>query len=315
MLKIQQVFKRFPLKAGLFAAVGDWVYAINGVSFQVAPNEIYGLVGESGSGKSTMARMIVNVHQPDRGSISYRNSQGKLLTQAALRQHIQYIFQDPAHSLNPKLSVFSILTAGYRYRKGWPGRKVAEGEVAETLYTVGLRADDMWRRPNDFSGGQRQRIAIARALIERPTLLICDEVVSALDVSIQAQIINMLLELKARYKLSLLFISHDLALVGYLCDRIGVLHRGLLVEEAPAQSILHQRWHPYSEKLYSAVPARQRRKRPGQLPKAISVSAREGWSNTVENRYWREAEPRYRQVATNHYVLEDRLLGELSRES
>ena len=300
MLTLQGLYKRFPLRSGLFAPLGDWVYAVNGVTLAIRPNQIYGLVGESGSGKTTIARMIAGVYPPERGAIRYCAHNGATCTTPiALRNHIQYIFQDPAHSLNPKLSIFSLLTAGYRYSKRWPGRSTAEREVIEILESVGLRADDRNRRPNDFSGGQRQRIAIARALIAHPELLVCDEIVSALDVSIRAQIINVLLDLKKRYRLSILFISHDLALVGYLCDKIGVLYRGLLVEEAPAAAIMHHPTHPYTRKLYSAVPSRHTPQSTAPAPPPPAPA----WDATTHNRYWQGTVHRYRTVAKDHVVL------------
>ena len=251
LLAVDNLYKRFPLHAGLFASYGEFVYALNGITFSVAPQESYGLVGESGSGKTTAARIIASAYTADHGTVTIGGNTvgGEFTSHPA----VQYIFQDPAKSLNPRLSVFDILTAGLHYRRKTMSKKDVHAAAAEAMDSVGLSAGQLRRRPIEFSGGQRQRIAIARALIHKPHLLICDEVVSALDLSIRAQIINLLLDLREYHKLTILFISHDLSLVGYLCDRIGVLYRGTMVEEAPAESLAAHRYHPYTERLFTAA--------------------------------------------------------------
>ncbi|TVQ35167.1 MAG: ABC transporter ATP-binding protein [Spirochaetaceae bacterium] len=262
MLQIRNVYKRFNLEAGFFAREELYVYAVNGVSLTVGDNEIYGLVGESGCGKTTTARLAVRMYRADAGSIIFTDGDGNSHNVDALdnrglhmlRSKIQYIFQDPARSLNPRMDILEILTAGYRYSPFWPGRKRAREEAEAVMLDVGLQPSDLERRAADFSGGQRQRISIARALMARPELLICDEVVSALDVSIQGQILNLLLKLKEEYKLAMLFIAHDLAVVSYVSDRIGVMYRGLMMEEAPSQELIADRLHPYTRHLYSAIP-------------------------------------------------------------
>ncbi len=262
MLRLRNVHKRFDLEAGFFARAGRYVYAVNGVSLEVRPAETYGLVGESGCGKTTTARMIVRLCDADAGAITYADGQGREHDARAargaalrlLRSRIRYVFQDPARSLNPRMNVAELLTAGYRYSPLWPGRREARQRAAAILAEVGLRPTDLDRRPADFSGGQRQRIAIARALITRPELLICDEVVSALDVSIQGQILNLLIGLKQEHRLSMLFIAHDLNVVSYICDRVGVMYRGLLVEEAPARDLAASAAHPYTRHLYNSIP-------------------------------------------------------------
>ena len=262
MLKVQNLYKRFNLEAGFFAREERYVYAVNGVSFTVGDQEIYGLVGESGCGKTTTARTIVQMYAPDAGSIHFTEQSGKTYDVqslgrselAALRGKIKYVFQDPARSLNPRMTILEILTAGYRYSPYWPGPKQALEEAKAVMVDVGLQASDLDRRPADFSGGQRQRISIARALMVKPELLICDEVVSALDVSIQGQILNLLLRLKEEYQLSMLFIAHDLAVVSYISDRIGVMYRGLMMEEATARELTARPLHPYTRHLYAAIP-------------------------------------------------------------
>ncbi len=262
MLEIRNVYKRFNLEAGFFAREDRYVYAVNGVSLSVNDNEIYGLVGESGCGKTTTARLAVRMYRSDSGSIRFTDREGESYSVERLdsrrlhllRSKIQYVFQDPARSLNPRMDILEILTAGYRYSPFWPGPKEARRQAEAVMVDVGLQPSDLERRAADFSGGQRQRISIARALMAKPELLICDEVVSALDVSIQGQILNLLLKLKQEYKLSMLFIAHDLAVVSYVSDRIGVMYRGLMMEEAPSQNLISQRLHPYTRHLYAAIP-------------------------------------------------------------
>jgi ABC-type oligopeptide transport system ATPase subunit len=262
MLELRDVHKRYDLQAGFFAPVGRYVYAVNGISLTVGENEVYGLVGESGCGKTTTARLIVRMHDPDSGVIRFTDRDGRVFDipelakneLKVLRQRVKYIFQDPAKSLNPRMNVEQILLTGYRYSPLWPGKQQAREEAKRILDDVGLKPADLDRRPADFSGGQRQRIAIARALMAKPRLLICDEVVSALDVSIQGQILNLLLRLKEEYKLSMLFIAHDLAVVSYISDRIGVMYRGLLMEEAASRELVAERRHPYTRHLYAAIP-------------------------------------------------------------
>ena len=285
MLEIKDLYKKYNLQAGFFAPVGKFVYAVNGVSFTIRKNEIYGMVGESGCGKTTTARLLVRMFDPDSGEINFTDSRGTFypvhtLPQAKLkevRSKIQYVFQDPARSLNPRMNVLENLTAGYRYSPYWPGKKKAREQAASIMNDVGLSKGDLDRRPTDFSGGQRQRISIARALMAKPELLICDEVVSALDVSIQGQILNLLLKLREEYSLSMLFIAHDLAVVSFISDRVGVMYRGKIMEEAPSLRLVTQKIHPYTRHLYSSVPQLKRKltaatqtRRYGSLPDPTS---------------------------------------------
>jgi oligopeptide/dipeptide ABC transporter ATP-binding protein len=258
LINAENLRKRFNLEAGFFARFGRFVYAVNGVSFSIGENESYGLVGESGCGKTTTARLLVRMYNVDGGTIRYRDTDVGALKKKELslyREKVKYVFQDPARSLNPRMSVFEVLVSGRRFSSKWAGHREAREAAAKILEEVGLQASDLERRPAEFSGGQRQRISIARGLLMEPELLICDEVVSALDVSIQGQILNLLLDLRSRHKLSFLFIAHDLKVASYFCDRIGVMYKGEIMEEAPAADLHTTALHPYTKLLFSSVPA------------------------------------------------------------
>ena len=271
LITVDNLRKRFNLEAGFFAALGQYVYAVNGVSFEIGENECYGLVGESGCGKTTTARLLVRMYEASSGTIRYHppapvsnvpgspkhpgqdiGAFGKKEL-GLYREKVRYVFQDPARSLNPRMSVFDVLVSGLRHSSRWNGRRDARGRAGAILEEVGLSPADLERRPAEFSGGQRQRISIARGLLVEPELLICDEVVSALDVSIQGQILNLLLDIRKRRNLSFLFIAHDLRVASYFCDRIGVMYRGELMEEAPAADLYTAACHPYTKLLFSSV--------------------------------------------------------------
>ena len=276
VISVSNLKKRFNLEAGFFAPIGRYVYAVNDVSFSIGKNETYGLVGESGCGKTTTARLMVRMYEADEGEIFYQGRNfgdngntsevGRVVREnsAAIdvrklkglefkryREKVKYVFQDPARSLNPRMTVYEVLTSGARWSKA--EKAPLREEAAAILEEVGLSAADLERRPAEFSGGQRQRISIARGLIMKPDLLICDEVVSALDVSIQGQILNLLLDLRNNREISFLFIAHDLKVASYFCDRIGVMYRGEIMEEASAELLWKNHLHPYTELLFSSV--------------------------------------------------------------
>ena len=263
VISVSSLRKRFNLEAGFFAQLGRYVHAVNGVSFSIGRNETYGLVGESGCGKTTTARLLVRMYEADEGEILFTGLPGETEDVRKLkgpdfkryREKVKYVFQDPARSLNPRMTVYEVLTSGARWSTGGKKAKdkVLREEAAAILEEVGLSGADLERRPAEFSGGQRQRISIARGLVMKPKILICDEVVSALDVSIQGQILNLLLDLRSRREISFLFIAHDLKVACYFCDRIGVMYRGEIMEEAPAAEIWSKTLHPYTELLFSSI--------------------------------------------------------------
>ena len=266
IIQAEHLTKRFTLDAGFFAKQDRFVYAVNDVSFGIERGKTYGLVGESGCGKTTTARMLIRMYKADGGAILYMPSENRAFPDEcappqnvlffnhkqlrSYREKIKYVFQDPSRSLNPRLTVFNILTASYKYSSIWPGRKIAYDEAAHIMEEVGLDPLDLEKRPSEFSGGQRQRISIARALIMKPDVMFCDEVVSALDVSVQSQILNLLQDIREKRGISFLFIAHDLRVSCYFCDTIGVMYRGLLVEETPAANLYKTAAHPYTKLLF-----------------------------------------------------------------
>ena len=269
LLTVSNLHKRFNLEAGFFARFGRFVTAVNGVSFSIGKNESYGLVGESGCGKTTTARMLVRMYEPDDGDIMFDRGDGQIsigaLRGKGLRQYrrkVKYVFQDPARSLNPRMSVHDVLVSGFLWSGAASRVRIGKAKLREkaanALEEVGLSANDLDKRPSEFSGGQRQRISIARSLLPQPELLICDEVVSALDVSVQSRILNLLLDIREKRvrenrSMSYLFIAHDLKVACHFCDRIGVMYSGHLVEEAPAAGLWRDCQHPYTRMLFSSA--------------------------------------------------------------
>ena len=256
LLEVDNLKVHFPIRRGLFKNVTDYVRAVDGVSFELHPGEIYGLVGESGSGKSTIGKSIVNLHRVTSGNILFQGKNITHLTNTEMkpfRKEIGMIFQDPYSSLNPKKCVLDIIAEPLRnFHRLTPKQ---EKEIVQAyLEKVGLSPDSIYKYPYEFSGGQRQRIGIARTLTLKPKLIIADEPVSALDVSVQAQVLNFLLDLQKEFQLTYLFIGHDLGVIRHICDRIGVMYRGRIVEEGTSQEIYENPQHIYTKRLISAIP-------------------------------------------------------------
>jgi len=256
LLEVTNLKKHFPIKGGVFSKTIGHVYAVDGVSFTLQSGETLGLVGESGCGKSTTGRTILRLIEPTEGSVVFEGQEITDLDKGdmrSLRREMQIIFQDPYASLNPRMTVGSIIGEPLEIHKIARGSE-KEDQVASLLEKVGLRSEDMRKYPHEFSGGQRQRIGIARALGLNPKLIVCDEPVSALDVSIQAQVINLLEDLQEEFGLSYLFIAHNLNVVEHISDRVAVMYLGKIVELTTDTELYTNPQHPYTEALLSAVP-------------------------------------------------------------
>ena len=279
LLEVRDLRRFFPIRKGFFSRVRGYVKAVDGVSLDVRRGEVVGLVGESGCGKTTLARTILRLIEPTSGSVLFDGipvfslKGGEL---RRLRKRFQIIFQDPYGSLNPRLTVGSMIAEPIKIHKIAKGAAVKE-RVADLLQKVGIPAEHMNRYPHEFSGGQRQRIGIARSLAVGPEFVVADEPVSSLDVSVQAQILNLLRDLQGEFGLTFLFITHDLGVVEYLADRVAVMYLGKIVEVAQTERLFGNVKHPYTQALISAIPSldpqkkRQRIVLPGDVPSPAAV--------------------------------------------
>lgn len=316
LLSVRDLTKHFPVAKGRIRRAEVRVRAVDGVSFDLYEGECLGLVGESGSGKTTVGKTILRAYRPTSGSILFRpDGQTVDIAQAgpsqlkSLRRHMQMIFQDPYASLNPRMTVFEIVGEPLLIH-GMRRRDQREERVRQLLRQVGLKDEHLRRYPHAFSGGQRQRIGIARALALHPKLIVADEPVSALDVSVQAQVLNLLMELQQQLKLTYLLIAHDLSIIRHMSDRVAVMYAGRLVESAPADELFVQPAHPYTEALLSAAPSvnsdakRNRIVLPGEvadpsnLPPGCAFHPRCLYATPL----CREQAPPWEQIAPNRYV-------------
>ncbi|MFC0407263.1 ABC transporter ATP-binding protein [Roseomonas elaeocarpi] len=311
LLEVRDLRKHFAVGGGLFGRGRAQLRAIDGLSFSIRPGEILSLVGESGSGKSTVGRTVLRLTAPTEGSIRFKGRDITALSRRQmrpLRRQMQLVFQDPYASLNPRMTVEQIVAAPLAIHGVGATRAERADTVEEALRLVGLLPQHAGRYPHEFSGGQRQRIGIARALVTRPDFVVADEPVSALDVSVQAQVVNLMLELRERLGLTMLVIAHDLAVVGHMSDRVAVMYLGRLVEVAETRALFTAPRHPYTEALLSAAPTpdpTRRRRRivlAGDVPSPLNPPS--GCSFRTRCAYalpaCTEARPPLREVAAGH---------------
>lgn len=312
LLAVQGLKKYFPIKKGIFRRTVGWVQAVDGVSMYVNKGEALGLVGESGCGKSTLGKCIVKLLEPTEGKMIYdgedigtmRSDQIK-----SYRRKVQAIFQDPYSSLNPRMSVGDIVGEPLKVHSLY-ARSEQKLRVKDLLKKVGISPDYVSRFPHEFSGGQRQRIGIARALALEPDFIVCDEPVSALDVSVQAQVINLLDDLKEGFDLSYLFIAHDLSVVEHVCDRIAVMYLGKVVEIARDKELYSNPLHPYTQALLSAIPLPDPKRKKsrtvlqGEVPSPINppTGCRFHPRCQVKKTICSQAEPEFRLIEEDHWI-------------
>jgi peptide/nickel transport system ATP-binding protein len=317
LLEVKDLRKFFGIKKGFLRKTVGYVRAVDDINFFIKEGETLGLVGESGCGKTTASRCILRAIEPTSGQMLFRTQAGEIVDLAKLdrqqlkplRSQMQMIFQDPYGSLNPRMTLFDIVGEPL-YIAGMKNKKQREERVAELLRLVGLRAEFMQRFPHAFSGGQRQRIGIARALALNPRLVVADEPVSALDVSVQAQTLNLLLDLQKRLNLTYLFVSHNLSVVKHICDRVTVMYVGKIVETATSQELFSRPRHPYTAALLAALPVADPRIRTGnvELPGEVASPARPPSGCYFHPRCTfciercKTESPAYREITPGHYA-------------
>jgi oligopeptide transport system ATP-binding protein len=312
LVEVKSLKKYFPAGSGLLSAGGDTVKAVDDVSFAIRRGETFGLVGESGCGKSTTGRCILRLIEPTAGQVNFEGQDLLALDARSLRQlrrEMQIIFQDPYASLNPRMQVGEIIAEPLVIHRVGTGHE-RKGRVGELLELVGLKPEHAARYPHEFSGGQRQRIGIARALALNPKFIVCDEPVSALDVSVQAQVVNLLQDLQEQLGLTYLFISHGLSVVEHISTRVGIMYLGKLVEVASSEAIFRNPLHPYTRALLSAIPIpdpdarRERLPLAGEIPTAIKPPSgcRFRTRCPVAEPQCAETEPQLVEVDTDHFV-------------
>ncbi|OQA28821.1 MAG: Oligopeptide transport ATP-binding protein OppF [Chloroflexi bacterium ADurb.Bin344] len=314
LLKVEDLYKHFPIRKGLFSGSHEKVHAVDGISFEIYKGETLGLVGESGCGKSTTGRTILQLYRPTSGSVFFEGEDLAKLKGEALRKkrrYVQMIFQDPYASLNPRMTVGQIIGEPMEIHNTYKGAEQLR-RVEELLELVGLNPAFINRYPHEFSGGQRQRIGVARALALQPKLIVCDEPISALDVSIQAQVVNLLEDLQEELGLTYLFIAHDLSMVRHISDRVAVMYLGVIVELADRNELYATPIHPYTKALLSAVPfpdpfIEETRKRiilEGDVPSPVNPPS--GCRFRTRCQYAKEIcaeeKPEFREVLPGHFA-------------
>lgn len=312
LIKIEKLKKYFPIKSGIISRVSNYVKAVDGIDLSIPEGQTIGLVGESGCGKTTLGKTILKLLEPSDGEIIFENNNITNFSASqmrAFRREMQIVFQDPYGSLNPRMKVESIVSEGLAIHNIFSGNERKEF-IRELMNTVGMREDSLSRYPHEFSGGQRQRIAIARALALKPKFIVCDEPISALDVSVQAQIINLFIELQEKFKLTYLFISHDLRVVRHISDKVAVMYLGKIVEISPSKELYKNPLHPYTQILISSVPiadpSRERQKAilKGDVPSPINPPSGCSFHPRcpIAEEKCKTVEPELRDVGGDHVV-------------
>ena len=312
ILEVKDLKKYFPVAKGTFSKANEFIKAVDGVNFSIAEGETFGLIGESGCGKTTVGKLVTRLHTADSGQILFNGQDITKLNRKEMLpiyKDMQIIFQDPYGSLNPRMTVETLVSEPM-IRNKVAERKNVRDEVVGLLNMVGLSSEDLSKYPHEFSGGQRQRIVVARALSVKPKLLICDEPVSALDVSVQAQVLNLLKDIQEKLNISYLFIAHGMPVVRHISDRVGIMYMGKLVEIADAESVFESAVHPYTKALMSAVPiADPERKKErivlnGEIPSPINLPSGCRFHTRCLHctKQCIEKEPELQEIQPGHFV-------------
>jgi len=268
LIDANHIKEYFPIKRGMFSSTKDFVKAVDDVTIQITKGETFGLVGESGCGKTTLGRVLIHLIPPTSGTLVFMGENLGEISKRELRlmrPHMQIVFQDPSSSLNPRMTIKQILSEPLRITHRYKGEELTK-KVLDLLQTVGLDKQHLYRFPHEFSGGQKQRIGVARALALNPDFIVLDEPTSSLDVSVQAQILNLLKDLQEQFNLTYLFITHDLSVIKFISDRVAVMYAGRIVEYANTQDLFREPTHPYTQALLSAIPIPDPRQRSKHLP-------------------------------------------------